>query len=73
MYGVTQLRGGRTDLNRFKKRIQRSYGMRRLTIQQHDRLFVGVAELEALLDEIVEANNNGETEAEGGSAQTSDS
>ncbi len=63
MHSVTALRGGRRDLESFRKRIRRSYGMARLSIEDHDTLLAKADELEELLDEIVARNNdNGASE-----------
>lgn len=65
MYSVTALLGGRRDLESFRKRIRRSYGMARLSIEDHDALLAKADELEELLDEIVVRNNdNGVQEKE---------
>ncbi len=62
MHNVTQLKGGRAELLKFRKRVRRSYGMGRITLEQHTELNQAVDHVEQVLDAITE-ENNGETNA----------
>lgn len=64
MYSVTQLQGGYRDLKTLRRRVVRSYGMQRITLDQHNRLLEAINQVEDMITAVREENGDGEADTQ---------